>query len=394
MADPIITNGARALIFRPANFVVPVVPAWAKEQLIHDNSAGLPRTNTKNHLPSRHLQVVLDLEREDRGIYAGYDSLYQFFEADDYRGVNGQDKSFMLTDADGVAYQVKFAEPLALRERIKDSHFEGTITLHNEQSLPTEQAAPPALWFAAYDMDNNGGNNSDWTNVDVVDTWTDKGPNGWNAVQGTNPLRPDYRYDYGSGSAFQINERPCLNFEDASSQYLIIDSVTDHAWLDAQADQKWTFYAMIDTGTGVSEDTILGYGHLTTASHLSLGHVDWGGGSPGFGYEIKDAAAATKTEGTDNSGAGAALLTLVCNGTTVEIYEDGVLEETGADADVSTMDVDGATIGSLVESGVNGNYFDGRIAELLFFSDTQHTTAEIRRQQRRIADMAGHTLTG
>jgi hypothetical protein len=393
MADPIITNGQTTLQFRPADFVVDSVPAWAKEQTPFQVGSR-QATHTTGDGKKRVLGCAIDLERADRGVYAGYDSLYAFFEAADNTGVDGLARTFMLTDADGTAYQVRFLQPLVLPELIKDTQFSRTISLYNEHTLPTDEDNPaPAAWWAAYDMDANGGDLSAWTTSDPV---TDAAAADWNnKISGAAALIQATGADQPLWKTGQINGRPAVDF--ISSDPLEADTIaTGH--FQNETDQPWSAYIVFEADSGSADDTIMACGDSTGNDQLVfLGQTATGGGGGGtdnYRALINDGASTSDVEGgtpdTDPH-----IAAIICAGTTISLWIDGTLIIDAQPFNTGNMnDLDAFRVGGEIIAGVGGRYWDGRIGEIVILPAIEHNTLQKRRQELRLADMWRLQLNG
>jgi len=394
MADPIITNGATVLKFRPADLVVHTVPAWAKPQTLHDNSAGLPRVATSGSGRKRILQVALDLERADYagtdGTYAGYDSLMSFFENDDGTGVDGMAKSFMLTDADGVSYQVRFTNQISLNETIKNNQFTASIELYNEYTLPTDEDTGPELWLTSYDIDNNGGDvATNWVSGDDVgetgDEWTDKSGNGVDGLQAVAGNRPLWKTNH----FYSI--RPAVDFP-TSNDFLTVDGI---ASAFNGEDQPLSLYCLFWFDTLTADDTIFSISHSSTSNNYIRLRYGYGGSSNLLAVDFYDGSTEKTIDASIPVINTPYLLSMVHTGTTGTIWLDGALDSNeGVDTDVTSISLDQATVGGMRNGGSSiTNVLDGRIGELVVFADA-HTTLQRRRQELRISDMFTHPLSG
>jgi len=393
----ILTNGATNVIMRASDFQVIKVPPWKTPSRIINNSVGLPRSyKISDGRDPRILTAVVSLERTDRSTTVqGLDSLVSFFEGTDHTGVNGDLNTFMLTDADGDSYQVRFADDFSggLTEG-PVNQYNGTIQLINEHTLPSDEATAVRGWWAAYDVDNNGGDLSAWTHDDAVGDaateWEDKSGNDHDGTQSSATFRPLFK-----STSSLINNRPALDF-DGTNDRLDIGGDFD-GWVDLQADQPFTCYMVIDPDTfTTSKNTVLGFG-TGGADLLTFGVWDDGGGVPQQDYiAVIDDGITSKTVETnaDLATTNPAILSFICTGTALDIYLDGVIKATAGDFNTGTLDVaDPARIGAVNLSGVLSQFFDGRIGELIFF-DALHTDLQRRRQEFRLSDMWGIDLAG
>lgn len=389
MADPLITNGVTTLKFRPADLVVFDVPGWHKDQILHDNSAGLPRIHTAGDGRKRILSVALDLERADRGVYAGYDSLLEFYRADNNTGVNGMAQSFMLTDADGDSFQVRFTAPLRLPEGKLDTQFQAVIQLYNEHTLPTDEEAGPDLWVAAYDMDNNGGDLTAWTTTDPVgDTgaeWEDKSGNDHDGSQTTAADRPLYKTGL-------INGRPAVHFAD-STDWL---DVNGYAAADfTGADQPITVYAVVNFQGLADEYTIFSLSNSTTANRIIRLKNNFAGARHRFTWQRYDGTTSkTAEKDTDLATFTNYIVTVVDTGTLATVYVNGAGDATGTDVNVGSITLDQATLGAHRDGSAatdSDNLSNGYLGELAVFAGA-HSTLERRRQELRLAAMWGIQL--
>ena len=397
----ILTNGATSLIFRDADFQVLKVPPWQTPQRLIDNSVGLPRVhNISGGRRARALNCQLSMFGDDKAsTVQGAESLISFFEGTDHTGVDGISKTFMLTDADGVSYQVRFVDDLAggLIEG-PFNQFNGGITLLNEHTLPTDGPNPARGWWAAYDMDGNGGNLSNWTHDEAVgatggNEWIDLTGNGYDAEQTTAGNRPQLQT-----TSNLINNRPAVDFISANSERLDISGNFD-GWIDGLQDQPFSFYSVVNPNviTG-NTDTILGFGNSNggVTDTLQIGFAEVLPSDNDYYVKIDDGSTAkvgqTITDlAVENQ---SIIVSVISTGTTVDYYVDGVKIIDAADFDTGGVDFsDPATIGATQSAGVYTWFLDGQIGEIVFF-DVQHTDLDRRRQEFRLSDMWGIDLTG
>ena len=397
----ILTNGATQVIMRDADFQVIQVPPWETPTVLIDSPVGLPRAHTLNSSRStRLLTALVSLELSDRATTAqGLDSLMSFFEGTDYTGVDGMNKTFMLTDADGVSYQVRFADNLAggLREGPKNQ-FNGTIQLINEHTLPTDEATGPRGWWAAWDMENNGGDMSNWSNGSSVGgastEWSDKSGNGYDGSQLTAAEKPTMQAP-SNGNA--INNRWSMNYDGADDNLGITGDFD--GWTDGLQDQPFTCYAVFKPDVITSgRYTVLGHGNVATAHRLELGVWDDGGSQEDFiGYIDDTSTNKTVETNADLAATGTSyIVSYVSTGTALDIYVNGDNKVSAGDFNVAGLDfADPMMIGAVPSTAGSGhdNEFDGRIGEIVFFTG-QHTALQRRRQEYRLSDMWGIDLTG
>ena len=378
----ILTNGVTTLLFRNSDFVLATVPPKRKPQIILPSSAGLSRVHTVSNARSRVLQAEVILTGADQGVNAGADSLVAFFENSDNTGVDGLEKTFMLTDPDGVTYQVRFVDNLAggLTEVQKGSIFRGSFRLMEELTLPTEESTLTA-WWAAYDMDNNGGDLTAWTTTDPVGgagatDWDDKSANGYDATEATNQAL----WETGL-----INGRPAVHF-DGTNDKLSADALTA---FNGTTDAAFSVYGVIQADVVSSTDVVAGVGHATNTDQLDLirrnAATDW------ETYIYDGAAGATEVGGTPDTSAH--IFAVISTGTNGLLYLDGSLIATTGDLNVGQVDVDSFTIGAVEIAGTYSNFWDGKIGELVVFQGVEHTTLQRRRQEYRLSDMWGIALT-
>lgn len=381
MADSYITNGVTTLRFRPGSLVVePMGPMIKRQSLISLPAAGISKVFTESDVKSRVFTASLVLGKEDEGVYAGMNSLYDFYAADDNTGVNGMGKTFMFTDSDGIVHQVRFAEEFTegLRPRRKNTHYRGAIILAEEPLLPTYEAGL-AGWWAAYDMDNNGGDLDAWTTNDAVGAsgstdWDDKSGNEYDATESTNT--PQWQTS-------QINGRPAVHF-DGSNDKLIADGVA--TLFDGQTDYEWSFYAVIRADSTTDTDIVASVGHSSLDDRIDFlrrnAATDW------EAYIASGAANATEGGGTPDA-SNDYIFSALSDGENLSLYKNGSLITTTGSLNVAQVDVDSFTIGATEAAGTYQNFWDGKIGEIVLFNGVEHSTQQQRRQELRLSDMWG-----
>jgi len=381
-----ITNGATVLELRASDFQVQSTPKRKAQRLIN-NTAKLPVVMNISDATDRLLTAEISMPPDDKGTYAGADSLVSFFESDDPNGVDRMARTFMFTNSDGTAYQCRFADGDlggGLRRSKKPDLYTGSFRLLVEHTLPTDESTGPLLWLAAYDMDANGGDLSAWSNNDAVgDTgaeWEDLSGNDVDGLQGTAADRPLWKTS-------QINSRPAVDF--ISSDFLTVDGIA--ATFDGQSDTAWSAYLVFDADTFASEDTALGVGDSAAVDdRINFFGTGYGGGNNTWGLDIHDDTTPVEVAGdvgdTDDH-----VVAVICAGTTVSAWLDGDNMFTDTAFNVGQIDVDKGRIGCEIVQNTEAQFWDGRIAEVILFSG-QHTTLQRRRQEFRLADMSGITL--
>jgi len=297
----------------------------------------------------------------------------------------------MLTDSDGDSYQVRFLDNLAggLREVKKDSMFVGTTRLLVEPSLPTDYATGPLLWVAAYDMDNNGGDLSNWTTTDPVGgvgaEWSDKSGNGYDGDNAANPAE---------WLTSQINSRPAIDFVPGSFEYLFFRDGSNgpHDSFDGNNDNPWSVYIVLKPDVADTNRVVFGVesgggvdDHIIFLEQTSTGTGEWGA-------QIDDNVASPRNAAGGQPTTSGHIISAVCDGTDVWMYDQGTNIVDEVSLGVNVIDVTSTRVGYSIPNGTGG-YYDGKVAEIVLFYAT-HTTQQRRRQQRRLADMWGITLTG
>jgi len=384
----IITNGKTSLKFRDSDWIMPVVPPKAKPQKILHSSAGISRVHTISQAPSRVLDVSCLLFGADQGTYSGLDSLMDFWED----GTDGMAKTFMITDADGVAYQARFADNLGsgFFEQIKGSVFQGSFKLLEEFTLPTydtyKNAADVSInschgWWTAYDMDDNGGDLSAWTTLDAVGAaaatdWDDKSGNNYDGVQ------ISASYGRPTWTTSVINGRPVLDFDDGD--WLLADGLIV---FNNQADYDWSIYAVVESDADATVNTVIGAGH---SSGTDVQQFLRRNSTDNWEVYLNDGSAhATEAGGTPD--VLPHIISVISTGTSAQIYQDGVALTMTGDVDVGTMTLDSFTIGGLETAGSYGDHWDGEIGEVVVFN-VAHSTLQRKRQEYRLSDMWGIDL--
>lgn len=387
-----MTNGATTLQFRDSDFQILHSTPKRKLQRVIYNTAKLPVTHTVSEATDRMLHAELSMFKDDKGDYAGADSLVSFFESADPSGVNQQAQTFMFTDADGNTYQCRFAdENLAggFRTVLQGSFLTASIRLLVEHTLPTDEATGPLLWLAAYDMDHNGGDLSAWTTADNVGgagaEWEDKSGNDNDGV--ASATFPQWK---NAGAGFMINSRPAVGFNGADD-FLEVDGIA--ATFDGNSDTAWSFYAAYSLDDATVDRYILGAGGSTAPTdRVNFGGVDSASGGE-LATEIHDGSSGNEEQtlmgGTDVN---PHIMTVICAGTTVSMWYDG--DEVIADQahNVGQIDTDLGRLGCQVVADTEGAFWDGRIGEVILFPGA-HETIQRRRQEYRLADMWGISLS-
>jgi hypothetical protein len=89
----------------------------------------------------------------------------------------------------------------------------------------------------------------------------------------------------------------------------------------------------------------------------------------------------------------AQIISVICYGTTLSIWINGVNIISADTFNVGTINVDRGRIGAGYQQGAVLHPFDGRIGEIVLFSEA-HTTLQRRRQEYRLSDMFRIPLEG
>lgn len=383
------TNGVTTLKFRNGDIQISRQSPKVKRQIRIPNNSMVPTIRDRSTEKQTFLSVEGLFFKDDQTGLAGRDSLYAFWENSDNTGVDQMGKSFLYTDPEGIQYQVRFTEDFepGFRTLIKDSQFSGSFTLIAEPTLPSDLTSIMG-WWAAYDMDNNGGDLSAWTTLDPVGAgaatdWDDKSGNEYDLTQGTAANRPLW-------TTAQINSRPAVDFDGTNDQ--VIHDALASANFDAGTDQAWSFYAVIDNDTPAGIEVVAGMGDSASVSD-QLQFYQSNATTDHEVYIDDGAATATAAGGTPDTSPH--IISVVCAGTTVSLWEDGTNIFTDTAFNVGQIDVDKFTVGAGWKGSGGGAYeswLEGRIGEEVLVK-IAHTTQQRRAQESRLSDMWGKSLT-
>jgi len=383
--DVLLTNGATTLRFLPGMWQMPRIPAWAKPQRILTNTSPFDRVHTisQNYTP-RDIVAHVSLYGPDKGVYTGADSLMGFFSAADPSGVDGMAQTFLLRDADGALYQVRFAERPALETVVKEWDFRGDIALRQEYVLPTEDSAGLLGWFAAYDMDANGGDLSAWTTSDEVGNtgteWDDLSANAYDAVQATQTNRPLWKTS-------QINSRPAVDF-DGTDNFLNANAIA--TVFSGASDHVWSAYAVVQPDSAGGVQCLFSVGSASLSDRIEFFQRN---ANTAWRQVIYDGATTKTVSGSSTITAGNIyILSFVSTGTALSMHVNGASVLSAGDMDVGSIDTQNrAVIGATMVAGSTSQWFDGRIGEAMLYS-IEHSAVQRRRQELRLADMWGVAL--
>ena len=395
MGNVVLNNGSTSVVFRAADFQIPVKTPKQLVQRMIPNTAVIPAVQDVSDVPEQFLECEVLLFRADQSTTVqGADSLYAFFEQQDPLGVNGMGQSFMLTDADGDVFQVRFVDKLGggLREVKKDTHFRGSFRLMVEPTLPVDMSTSLVGWWVAYDPGNNGGDLSSWTDLDAVgDTgkeWSDKSGNGYDGVQATAANRPQW---FDRANAAAINSRPVVCF-DGVNDILEANGITTN--FDGQTDLPWTAFFVLDLDIAGSQasDTMLGMGNSGGATSDK---IRWQNDALNQWEIHGDDGAITRTDSTATMTISAdTIIAYTFDGTAIKLYDLGT-EQTIPDtfAGLGQVDVNRGRIGGAHETAADAKWIDADMGEIMLWS-RELSRGELRRQFVRLRDMWQLQLTG
>lgn len=378
MADAIMTNGVTTLKFRAGDLQVPRIPRRPRQRLL-TSTDGTTRVIQVAAARERILIANARLFLADQGTYAGLNSLYSFFETT----VNYMEKSFAFTDGDGEFYHVRFAdEILDFDEVRKDSDFQGSFRLLRD--LDPLDLSSMQGWWAAWDMDANGGNLAGWTTGQAVTAaaasdWNDRKALGVTGTQATAAAQPLWRTN-------QINGRPAVDFDPTGTpDYL---SIANLAASLAGADVPMSLYLV-----GVSDSSTATRVFFSASQAAGdNGRIAYYLFNPStFNMDIKDNAATLKGVSGGSAGTAPFIWAAITSGTLMNFYVNGTQTLTNGDANVSTTTPDQATFGATRAGGATASPWDGRIGELLIFT-AAHTSGQRKKMEQRLSDMWGIAL--